>query len=83
MVKAKLRTGEVVAQQNKNKTEVCKWKDKQDFLILTTKHDDFMVIVNRRGHEVDKPTMVVDYIDYNKGKTFVDHSTRWHHIHHM
>lgn len=71
VVKAKLRRGEVVAQQNQNKTVVCKWKDKRDVLMLSTKHDDSMVTVHRRGQEVHKPTMVVEY---NKGKAFVDHS---------
>lgn len=69
VVKAKLRKGDILAQQNENKTVVCKWKDKRDVLMLITKHDDSMVTVNRRGQEINKPAMVVEY---NKGKAFVD-----------
>lgn len=69
VVNAKLKKGQVVAQQNEDKTVVLKWKDKRDVLMLSTKHDDSMLTFLQRGKELSKPAMVVEY---NKGKAFID-----------
>lgn len=41
--------------------------------MLSTKHDDSMIQITRRGQKVSKPAMVVDY---NQGKAFIDHSNQ-------
>lgn len=69
VIKSKLRKGDVVARQNKNKTIVLKWKDKRDVLMLSTKHDDSVTTFMKKGKECTKPAVV---LDYNKGKTFID-----------
>lgn len=69
VVKAKLKRGEVVAQQNEDKTVVLKWRDKRDILMLSTKHDDSLVSFVHRGQEIRKPATVVEY---NHGKAFID-----------
>ncbi|XP_050064607.1 piggyBac transposable element-derived protein 4-like [Aphis gossypii] len=70
VVKAKLKKGEIMSSQSQNNIVVLKWKDKQDVLMLSTKHKNNTVVVNnKRGKQVVKPQMV---IDYNKAKGSVD-----------
>lgn len=69
VVKAKLKKGEVIAKQNEEKTVVLKWKDKRDVMMLSTKHDDTSATCMRKGKEIVKPQVVVDY---NKGKSYID-----------
>lgn len=70
VVKAKLKKGEIMSSQSQNNIVVLKWKDKRDVLMLSTKHKNNTVIVNnKRGKQVVKPQMV---IDYNKAKGYVD-----------
>jgi len=70
VVKAKSKKGEIISSQSKNNIVVLKWKDKRDVLMLSTKHKNNTVVVNnKRGKQVVKPQMV---IDYNKAKGYVD-----------
>ena len=69
VIQKKLKKGEIISRQNKDKTIVLKWKDKRDVLMLSTKHDDSMINLNIKGKEIRKPAIV---IDYNKGKSFID-----------
>ncbi|XP_060881920.1 piggyBac transposable element-derived protein 4-like [Metopolophium dirhodum] len=70
VVKAKLKKGEIMSSQSQNNIVVLKWKDKRDVLMLSTKHKNNTVVVNnKRGKQVVKPQMV---IDYNKAKGYVD-----------
>lgn len=69
VVTAKLRRGEVIAQENRNGITVMKWKDKRDVLVLSTKHSNEMENVTTRTGASCKPKII---IDYNKGKTPID-----------
>lgn len=69
VIKAKLQKGNVIARQNRDKTVVLKWKDKRDVIMLSTKHDDSVTSFIKKGKEVRKPEVVMDY---NKGKGFID-----------
>lgn len=70
VVGAKLKRGEVKAQQSDNGVTLCKWRDKRDVLVLSTCHKDSMVEVTRRhGEPVMKPEIIVSY---NKSKAFID-----------
>lgn len=68
VVGKKLKKGEVVAQQ-KEGVLVLKWKDKRDLLMISTKHDNSCVDVQKRGLIQRKPKVVMDY---NDGKSFID-----------
>lgn len=48
-----------------------KWKDKRDLFIISSKHEDSVEEVTKRGETITKPKVV---IDYNKGKSFKDRS---------
>ena len=70
--KARLKKGEVVARENGSGTVVMKWRDKQDVLLLSTKHTDTMENAprpNRKGEQVAKPQAV---LYYNKAKQGID-----------
>lgn len=69
VTKAKLRVGELIAQKNENNIVVLKWKDQREVLMLSTKHTDETYTMIRRGKEIRKPAVVVDY---NKGKSLID-----------
>ncbi|XP_050307489.1 piggyBac transposable element-derived protein 4-like [Anthonomus grandis grandis] len=69
VIKEKLNRGGIVARQDNDKTVVLKWKDKRDVIMLSTKHDDSTVTLAKKGKEVIKPKVIVDY---NQGKTFID-----------
>lgn len=42
---------------------------KKGVLVISTKHNNSMVPVRRRGEEIEKPTII---LDYNKGEVFID-----------
>lgn len=69
VVTAKLRRGEVIAQENSKGITIMKWKDKRDVLVLSTKHSDEMENVTIKTGVCCKPKII---IDYNKGKTAID-----------
>ncbi|XP_050528048.1 piggyBac transposable element-derived protein 4-like [Daktulosphaira vitifoliae] len=70
VVNKKLKKGEVFAKQCNKGITVLKWKDKRDVLMISTQHSDSQAtILNKRGKEVKKPQVI---IDYNKGKGLVD-----------
>lgn len=70
VVNKKLKKGEVIAKQCNKGITVLKWKDKREVLMISTKHSDAQsTIINKRGKEVIKPQVI---IDYNKGKGLVD-----------
>lgn len=69
VVTAKLRRGEVIAQENSKGITVMKWKDKRDVLVLSTKHSDEMENITTKKGVCCKPKII---IDYNKGKTAID-----------
>lgn len=70
VVDKKLKKGEVIAKQCNKGITVLKWKDKREVLMISRKHSDAQsTIINKRGKEVIKPQII---IDYNKGKGLVD-----------
>ncbi|XP_050298584.1 piggyBac transposable element-derived protein 4-like [Anthonomus grandis grandis] len=69
VIKEKLNRGGIVARQDNDKTVVLKWKDKRDAITLSTKHDDSTVTLAKKGKEVIKPKVIVNY---NQGKAFID-----------
>lgn len=70
VVNKKLKKGEVIAKQCNKGITVLKWKDKREVLMISTKHSDAQsTIINKRGKEVIKPQVI---INYNKGKGLVD-----------
>lgn len=46
-----------------------KWKDKRDVLLLSTKHSAETAVVRKKGYDIVKPKLV---IDYNEAKSSVD-----------
>lgn len=68
VVKTKLKKGKIIAGQNQNNIVVLKWKDKRDILMLSSKYKNNTVLMNKRGKQVVKLQML---IDYNKAKGFV------------
>lgn len=70
VVNKKLKKGEVIAKKCTKGITILKWKDKRDVLMISTEHSDSQAtILNKRGKEVKKPQVI---IDYNKGKGLVD-----------
>lgn len=67
----KLQVGETVAEECAQGIIVQKWKDRRDVLVLSTKYGNEMVDVRRRGKDVKKPKIVVEY---NKYKSYIDMS---------
>ena len=74
-VKAKkLKKGECVAQR-KGQVMVCKWKDKRDVSMLSTKHTGRIVTAernNRQGEEIKKPDAVLEYNKFMGGVDRLD-----------
>jgi hypothetical protein len=64
-----LQKGETSAAESNTGVVVLKWHDRRDVLMLTTKHTDDMVEVQRRNTSIQKPKCV---LEYNKAKTFID-----------
>lgn len=73
VINKKLKKGETVVQENERGICVIKWHDKRDVLVLSTKHADESVQVQRHGTEIAKPTAIVDY---NKGKMSIMFQTK-------
>lgn len=71
VVQAKLQKGEFIAMENEDGITVLKWKDKRDVYMLSTKHSDTLSKVVKKGREITKPKMI---LDYNKSKGSVDMS---------
>lgn len=69
IVKAKLERYESKGLQSNTGCTVLKWKDKKDVLVISTKHDNSTVSVQRHGQEIKKPEII---LDYNKCKAFID-----------
>lgn len=69
VVEKKLKKDETVAAECKEGIVVQKWRDKRDVLCLSTKHTDEMVRVQKRGQDILKPKIIMDY---NKCKAFID-----------
>jgi len=57
------------AKENGNGITLMKWEDKRDVLLLSTKHSVETAIVSKKGYDVVKPKLV---IDYNETKNSVD-----------
>ena len=69
VVQKKLQRGEIFAKENENGITLMKWKDKRDVLLLSTKHSVETTIVRKKGYDIVKPKLV---IDYNEAKSSVD-----------
>ncbi|CAK9821241.1 PiggyBac transposable element-derived protein 4 [Anthophora retusa] len=69
VVQKKLRRGEIYAKERKDGITLMKWKDKRDVLLVSTKHSVETAVVNKKGYDVVKPKLV---IDYNEVKSSVD-----------
>jgi hypothetical protein len=68
-VQKKLQRGEIFAKKNKAGITLIKWKDKCDVLLLSTKHSTETAVVRKKGYDIVKPKLV---IDYNEAKSSVD-----------
>lgn len=69
VIQKKLRKGEVISRQSSTGCTVLKWNDKREVLMLGTRHDDSMTNATRKGEDLEKPSIIVDY---NKSKAFID-----------
>ena len=69
VVQKKLQRREIFAKENENGITLMKWKDKRDVLLLSTKHSVETTIVRKKGYDIVKPKLV---IDYNEAKSSVD-----------
>lgn len=64
-----LKKGEFRAKENGDGIICMKWKDKRDVYLLSTKHNATFSRTVKRGKEIIKPKIVVDY---NSAKSAVD-----------
>ncbi|XP_068619896.1 LOW QUALITY PROTEIN: piggyBac transposable element-derived protein 4-like [Battus philenor] len=71
VVDSKLQKGETMAMENEDEVTVLKWKDKRDMLMLSTKHSDKIAVVVKKGKQIRKPKVI---LDYNKSKGSVETS---------
>jgi len=71
VVKKKLKKGEIIASQSNNNVVILKWRDKRDILLITTKHTDQIIEIQKRDKIIKKPLVVEDY---NTGKSYIDRS---------
>jgi len=71
VISKKLKKGEFIAQQSSNNIVVLKWRDKRDILIISTKHTDEFIEIQKRNRMIKKPLSVEDY---NTGKSYIDRS---------
>lgn len=71
VVEAKLQKGDFMAMENEDGITILKWKDKRDVMMLSTKHSDKMSTITKKGKQITKPKM---FLDYNKSKGSVDMS---------
>ncbi|CAH1960999.1 unnamed protein product [Acanthoscelides obtectus] len=58
-----------LAHELQKRVVVLKWHDKRDILCLSTVHTETTTKYTRRGTEIEKPSLVVDY---NSCKSFID-----------
>ena len=65
----KLHRYEYIAKERNDDLTILKWKDKRDDLLLSTKHSNEIMVMQKRGNIVIKLTVIVDY---NEGKSYVD-----------
>ena len=59
----------ILTKESNDGLRILKWKDKRDVLLLSTKHSDETVVMQKRGNIVIKPKIIVDY---NEEKFHVD-----------
>jgi len=71
VVKKKFKKGEIIASQSNNNVVILKWRDKRDILLITTKHSDQIIEIQKRNKIIKKPLVVEDY---NTGKSYIDRS---------
>lgn len=71
VVKKKFKKGEIIASQSNSNVVILKWRDKRDILLITTKHSDQIIEIQKRDTIIKKPLVVEDY---NKGKSYIDRS---------
>ncbi|XP_025425482.1 piggyBac transposable element-derived protein 4-like [Sipha flava] len=70
VTKKKISKGETVAKINNKGVTVLKWKDKREVLMISTKHTNKIISVDRSRKTVkQKPEVVVDY---NTGKGYIN-----------
>jgi len=82
LLNAKVKTGEMISQQNVAGIKVYHWKDKRSVLCLSTipEHTDALVPSgkkNRNGVEILKPGCVIDYNAAKKGVDISDQMTSY------
>jgi hypothetical protein len=71
---AKLTKGQTISKRNGN-VVVMKWKDKRDVLAVSTRHTGKIVTLprlNRRGAQVNKQDLILDYNQHMGGVDRVD-----------
>ncbi|CAF4947421.1 unnamed protein product [Pieris macdunnoughi] len=71
VIDSKLQKGETMAMENEDGITVLKWKDKRDVFMLSTKHSDKFAVAVKKGKQIRKPRVI---LDYNKSKGSVDMS---------
>lgn len=64
----KFQQHEHIAKESNDALIILKCKDKRDVL-LSTKHSDETVVMQKRGNIITKPNIIVDY---NEGNSYVD-----------
>ncbi|KAL0861425.1 hypothetical protein ABMA27_008969 [Loxostege sticticalis] len=65
---SKLRRGGSIFRFNRAGSCVCKWKDQRDVLMISTKHSpELKVFINKRGQQILKPNMVIEYNKFMNG----------------
>ena len=69
LLSKKLQRYEYIAKESNDGLTILKWKDKRDVLLLSTKHSNETVVMQKRGNIVIKLKVIVDY---NEGKSYVD-----------
>ena len=69
--KEKLKKGEIETY-TRGKVMTMRWKDKKDVSLLSTVHNNEMMIVEKRGVAVSKPKVVMDYNNTMGGVDKVD-----------
>ncbi|XP_043502330.1 uncharacterized protein LOC122524246 [Polistes fuscatus] len=69
VIRTNLKRGELIAKENNQGITVLKWKDKRDFLVLSTKHSSEMINIKTKRRFCCKPQIIVEY---NKAKTSID-----------
>lgn len=68
LLSKKLKRYEYIAKESNDGLRILKWKDKRDVPLLSTKHSNETVTVQKRGN-IRKTKVIVNY---NEGKSSVD-----------